>query len=251
MKNLGRAAGAAIVVMAKVPLPGRVKTRLIGALTREQSAALHLACLHDTLRLTQRMHGTRKYLFLGGTTREVQDTMARLGRMPQWRVAQQTRGDLGARMAHAIRRATRDGATRIVVIGTDTPWMRTTGIREAIEALSAHDVVLGPCRDGGYYLLAVRRLVPQILAGIDWGTRRVLRQTLRAAKHAGVMVKLLPVDFDVDRPADLVRVRRLCRRPEFQNLELCRWLQANPPAAQSSRRQPPLPPSRTRQPDRG
>lgn len=246
MKSKGRAAGAAILVMAKAPVPGRVKTRLIGALTSEQAAALHLACIHDTLRLAHSVRGARKYLFLAGTTRAVQDAMRKLKPIANWHLAAQSKGDLGARLAHAIRRAMRDGAACVVVIGTDTPWMGAARIRDAIRGLTEHDIVLGPCRDGGYYLLAVRRFVPEILAGIDWGTGRVLQQTLRAAKHRGASVGLLALDFDLDRPADLARTRRLCRRREWTNTELGHWLKLNPPKRQSSRRQQPHRRSKTR-----
>ena len=91
----------------------------------------------------------------------------------------------------------------VVLIGTDCPDLNAQLIAEAFQALGEHDLVLGPAIDGGYYLIGLRRLIPELFTGIPWSTSAVLRQTLRIAQKLELAVAQLPLLSDVDRPEDL------------------------------------------------
>jgi hypothetical protein len=110
-------------------------------------------------------------------------------------MCEQVGEDLGRRMRHA--RAARDLPT--VIIGADCPQLTGDHLRRAFAALSDHDMVIGPATDGGYYLIG--GAIPD--ASIDWGTDRVLQQTLDWAKEHGLSVAMLDELADVDRPEDL------------------------------------------------
>ena len=214
-----------IIVFAKLPKPGKVKTRLVGPLTAKEVAELHLACLRDTIALVSSLPSCRKWLMPAGTPSEC-SMLAKALRLPaEWRVAPQRGRDLGARLNQAFLEAFRDGARRIVVIGTDTPWMEKGRIRQAFARLREVDVVIGPATDGGYYLIGARRHVPMLFAGIPWGTNRVFHATQLAISHAGLSYRQLRRDFDLDRPQDLERLRELIREGKCQTQELRNWLE--------------------------
>jgi rSAM/selenodomain-associated transferase 1 len=107
-------------------------------------------------------------------------------------------GDLGERMSRAIEEALGDGADRVVIVGTDCPTLDEPLIERAFAALEHADVVLGPASDGGYYLVAVRRLEPAIFTGIPWSTPEVLEKTCAAAAGAGLTLTLVDERRDVD-----------------------------------------------------
>jgi rSAM/selenodomain-associated transferase 1 len=117
----------------------------------------------------------------------------------------QAGSDLGARLAHVFADLLGGPDDRAVAIGVDCPELELGIIREAYEALQACDVVLGPASDGGYYLIALRRKAPLLFEGVDWGTGRVLEQTLERARRAGLETALLGGLSDLDTPDDLVR----------------------------------------------
>jgi rSAM/selenodomain-associated transferase 1 len=205
-----------VAVFARPPVPGQAKTRLIGELTPQQAADLHQACLQDTLRLAESVKDVQRWLFLApGKARPASRGFLRW-RARGWQIRRQRGANLGARLANGCRQVFAHGASRLVIIGTDSPWMGAERIREAIAALEKRDVVLGPAEDGGYYLLGVRKFLPRMFRGIDWGTSRVLRQTLERLKASGASVALLQRDFDLDRAEDIYRLlswREFWRRP--------------------------------------
>ncbi len=124
-----------------------------------------------------------------------------LGYLPVYRV--QGAGDLGRRMARAFQSSFGHGATRTVAIGTDCPGLTPELMHQAFQALSTHDLVLGPATDGGYYLIGLTAPVPELFSGISWGTKEVRAQTLQVARGRGISVFELPMLDDVDRPDDL------------------------------------------------
>jgi hypothetical protein len=106
-------------------------------------------------------------------------------------------------MVRAIAEAFQSGGERIILVGTDCPGLTDGLVRTAFEALVRNDLVLGPANDGGYYLIGVRRVIPQLFSEIPWGTRQVLEKTLRIADQMQLRVFLLEPLDDVDRPEDL------------------------------------------------
>ena len=119
----------------------------------------------------------------------------------------QAAGDLGQRMRAAFAAAFAAGAGRVAIIGTDCPGLRPAHLTRAVALLLDHDVVLGPATDGGYYLLGLRVLRPELFAHKNWSTATVLAETLADFRRLGLRVALLPELRDVDTAADLAAWR--------------------------------------------
>jgi len=205
-----------VILFAKYPTPGRVKTRMIGPLTPEQAAEVHRLCLRiamDTLMEAAMANaGSPVLCFTPDRARNrFREFLLRDARVTFW---PQGDGDLGARMHRAVTRAFKH-TDRVLLYGCDSPTVRATDIADALNALDDHDMVLGPALDGGYYLLALRR---ERLAGgaldfaplfddIEWGSGRVAEATRQRARSAGLTWLELPVHRDLDRRDDLAAVR--------------------------------------------
>jgi rSAM/selenodomain-associated transferase 2 len=112
-------------------------------------------------------------------------------------------GDLGRRIERAFEDAFASGSDRVVIIGCDSPELDWPLLARAFAALEQSDLVVGPARDGGYYLIGLKRPTPGLCQDIQWGTEQVLAQTLRIAAQLRLRRRLLPELDDVDRPADL------------------------------------------------
>lgn len=190
-----------LCIFARVPAPGRVKSRLAAEIGAEAAVAAHCTLVEDTLHRLAGMAGVITELWLDDP-----DHAAGRAWGARWGLAvrgQQGR-DLGARMQFALASAVaRSGAG--VVVGTDCPPVDAGYVRQALTALDDHDIVLGPAADGGYGLIAGRCPAPELFEGIRWGTSSVLRQTLEAAADAGYRVARLPQIWDVDTAADWQR----------------------------------------------
>ena len=193
----------ALLIFAKAPKPGKVKTRLLAAVSAEVAAALHAACIADTLRIARGLRGCDVLLFAAGGAEYFRELVQEQKIATRVQVFPQRGEQLGARLENAFRKSFRKGYREVVVIGTDTPWMRAGRLRAAFAALQGSDVVIGPAEDGGYYLLGMRTMMPGIFRGIPWSTARVLKLTLGVAERLNLHAKLLPQDFDLDRPEDL------------------------------------------------
>jgi rSAM/selenodomain-associated transferase 1 len=122
---------------------------------------------------------------------------------------QQTTGDLGARLAAAFDAAFNEGCARVLAIGVDCPQLSVPRIMDAFHALQQNDVVVGPAVDGGYYLIGLRRSVPELFVGIVWGTPSVFGSTIKKSTALGLRLALLPTLPDLDRPEDLEQLRAM------------------------------------------
>jgi rSAM/selenodomain-associated transferase 1 len=200
-----------LLVMARQPEVGRVKTRLAGAIGAEQACALYRAFLHD---LAHRFAG-RHYDLVWAVHPAGADFRAAVGE--SGRCIPQIGADLAERMHQAVASIIAAGADRVVMIGADCPHIRDAWIDEALQALDENDVVLGPSTDGGYYLVALRQ-AHDLFRGAPMGTSRVLAETLARARLLRLRVHLLPQTFDVDEMTDLERLRDELRMPELARL---------------------------------
>jgi len=215
---------AALVIFAKHPRRGRVKTRLVPPLTSEQALGFHVACLQSTARLATTLpSSTDNLLYLASPSITAARRAVRpLGLPRRLKVRLQSRDNLGRRLARAFAELQSEGYERIVVLGTDSPTTSPHRLRQAFAALGRTQAVLGPTRDGGYYLIGLRlprRGLSRLLSGIDWGTPRTCQQTLARLRVARLEVKTLAQGYDVDVAADLIRLRRdLGRSPRLQPL---------------------------------
>jgi hypothetical protein len=196
-------AGAVLGVFGKRPEPGRVKTRLAAELGAEFAAEAHEAMLLDTI--DQLAPGR----FLGEGGRRVlvfapDDAGPWFDeRVPaSFALQAQADGDLGARMKAFFEGEFEDGASRVVVVGSDSPTLDPSILVSAFLCLDGRDVVLGPSADGGYYLVGCRPPAPTIFDGVAWGTPAVLSQTIDLLRDTGRSLAVLPPWYDVDTPDD-------------------------------------------------
>ncbi len=205
----------AVILFTRYPQAGKVKTRLIDRLGPQGAATLHdrltkeiISKLQPTLNLNPQRAGSvqLQVLYCGGTEQEM---IHWLGNEIQF--ARQHGNDLGERMQQAFEQAWEQGITRVLLIGSDCPTITASIINQGLEHLLSHDLVLGPAMDGGYYLIGLsdhlkknKKNYARLFQNIDWGTERVLAQTLNQAKKSGLSFSLLPELHDIDRPEDLV-----------------------------------------------
>ena len=205
----------AIALFAKVPQSGRVKTRLGKTLGDEWACTFYRSFVQDTLLLLGRLQGAR-YLFLAGSSRERTGFRDELTLPQGTGVEQQRGGDLGDRLAHAFPKLLRKHS-RVVLLGTDSPTLPDRYVRQALRELKVCDSVLGPCPDGGYYLIGLRRSSAALFGGIRWGTRHARQDTLKNLLDCGFSCSLLEPWPDIDRPSDLVALERaLSREPALR-----------------------------------
>lgn len=196
----------ALIVFARAPEPGRVKTRLAPLLGAGGAARLHARMVVKTLR-TARAAGVGT-IELHGAPRIGDAFFGDMRRRFGVALRSQGRGDVGERMRRAFKRALRRHPY-VVLIGSDCPALRPADLRAALRALRAGaDAVLSPAEDGGYPLIGLRRVSRRLFDGVAWGSGRVLAQTRRRLAGLGWRWKELRTLWDVDRPEDVRRLRR-------------------------------------------
>ena len=200
-------ARALIVITAKAPVPGRVKTRLLPALAPDQTAMLHTAFLIDTLDLARAV-GEADVMIL--CPKGDASALAAIAADPGIEVFEQVGEGLPAALDDALGRFTTDGR-RVVALDSDSPHLSAIDLRAALRALAHADLVVGPTADGGYYLVGARAGHPGLFLATGVGTGRALTQLRDYADERGLSVWTGPEEFDVDAPGDLARLADLLR----------------------------------------
>jgi len=189
----------AVICFTRVPRPGKTKTRLLPILSGENCAGLHTAFLQDLATVYEAVNA---HLFVAYT----ED--------PGWEMLQsifptakeffpQVGGDLGEKMANAIRHVLSLGYEECILTGSDLPQITAEHLRPAFDALKDADIVIGPTKDGGYYLIGMKKLCLSVFQNQQYGGANVYENTLAAAKAAGFTVATAPTCGDVDTPDDL------------------------------------------------
>lgn len=251
-----RGNSGAIGVFARTPVPGKAKTRLIPLLGREGAAEFQAGLISDAVRKVSVLGSSREsitpYLFLAASThpnRSRGDPGA--SNLP---VLRQRGANLGVRLERAFRQLFRRHAAAII-IGTDSPLLPFKVLRAALKELRTCEAVLGPCPDGGYYLIGLRATslgalstrkpataVPSSPSGprrgrarrvsasagifrrVRWGSGSAFRDTLRNLLDAGLSCSILEPFPDVDRPEDVRRLKRqLAYSPAARRLAPATW----------------------------
>ena len=196
-----------LIVFTRFPDPGKVKTRLIPAIGAEAATAIHRRLTLRTIRTarsaTKGPDWALEVWFDGGSSDAMQDW---LGGRGEYR--KQPAGDLGQRMLEAFQTGFEEGASAVVLIGTDCPDLNSELLFTAFSRLKQAPCVLGPAVDGGYYLIGLTRVVPELFKDIAWGTNQVLKQSRAVLWKAGIPVSLLECLEDVDTPADADRFQQ-------------------------------------------
>jgi rSAM/selenodomain-associated transferase 1 len=204
----------ALAVMTKAPRTGQVKTRLAPPLTPDEAATLNACFLRDTAnalsaavlrrkRSGRNARGVAVYTPVGS-----EDAYSDL-LPPDFELIPQHEGSFGERLFFAAEDLFKCGFDSVCLIDSDSPTVPASSFTQAMELLSSPDdrIVLGPTKDGGYYLIGLKEPRCELFERIDWSTERVFEQTVERANEMGVATKLLPSGYDVD---DSVSLRRLC-----------------------------------------
>ncbi|MEJ2010111.1 MAG: TIGR04282 family arsenosugar biosynthesis glycosyltransferase [Acidobacteriota bacterium] len=207
-----------MAVFARAPIPGKTKTRLIPALGPEGAAEFHRALVFDALGKVAKLKvESARYLFAAG------------GKIPQemvpgtFQLERQTGRDLGQRIERAFAQLLRRHS-RVVVIGTDSPALAPSMLRLTLEELRSTEAVLGPCPDGGYYLIGLRRTARGLFSGIRLGTEFALEDTLDSLLAHGFSCSVLEPCPDIDRPQDLIALKKfLVKKPAARRLMPQSW----------------------------
>ncbi|ACY17076.1 TIGR04282 family arsenosugar biosynthesis glycosyltransferase [Haliangium ochraceum] len=193
----------ALCIMAKVPEPGRVKTRLTPPLSPAEASELAAAMLLDTWQVAHALGDAQVLLLYAGERVRLPAALRDAGDA----LVQQRGDDLGARIEHAARTGL-GRRERVLVIGSDLPGLPLALLRAARDALARDDAVLGPSGDGGFYLIGLRRCPPDLLAGLPWSAPQTYAACAARLSERGLRVARLAEFDDVDEIDDLRRVQR-------------------------------------------
>lgn len=195
---------SALIMMTRLPRPGRVKTRLAATVGDETAAEFYRLCAERLFRESRRLpQVVRRYIFYADAE-DAERVRAWAG--DGFRYEAQPAGNLGRRLASAFHTVFEQGARRAVVVGTDVPDLSAGVVERALALLERYPLVIGPDHGGGYYLLGMRMLYDDLfLRDLSWGTNEVFSQTLRIMRDLELVPAFLPVLIDVDTAGDLRR----------------------------------------------
>lgn len=192
-----------LLVMAKRPAPGHTKTRLSPPLTPEDASVLYECFLMDTIALMRQTPDVQLALaFLPPTDEAYFRRLA-----PGFDLTVQRGNDLGARLDNVLTSYLNRGYAKVAAIDSDSPTLPGAYLQQAFKALDNADVVIGPCEDGGYYLIGLRQPAPRLLREVRMSTSSVTADTLALAEEESLCVELLPTWYDVDDGASLARLQ--------------------------------------------
>jgi len=191
-----------LIIFTRYPQPGKTKTRLIPALGEKGAANLQRQMTEYTLSKVKQFQESAaisfEVRFAGGDLKEMQNWLG-----TEFNYLVQGEGDLGKRMENSFLSAFDRGAQEVVIIGIDCPGVNVEVLTQAFEKIQNCDLLLGPAVDGGYYLIGLNRAIGKLFTNIDWGTAKVLQQTVDIAQQLNLSVAYLQTLADVDRGEDL------------------------------------------------
>lgn len=191
-----------LIIFTRYPEAGKTKTRMIPALGSKGAADLQRQLSEHTIQTAQILQKSRPIdieIHFAGGDRDLM--LSWLGNHHSY--YPQVAGDLGVKMQSAFANAFKQGKQRVVTIGIDCPDINSVILNQAFDSLQNRELVLGGAEDGGYYLIGLSKLVPELFTDINWGTDSVFATTQKIAQQLALSIDYLPVLSDVDRPEDL------------------------------------------------
>ena len=188
-----------LIIFVREPVEGQVKTRLAAALGERAACEFYKAFLKD---LAVKVRGFPEYQRVVYYVHSAGNEFLK-GVFPDYPMNIQQGVHLGERMLLAFLEAFKEGAKKVVLIGSDCPDLPAESIEEAFVELDSKEAVFGPCSGGGYYLVGMKGFCPELFEQIEWGTGKVLEETLQRAEGSYIRVDLLKEWSDIDTIEDL------------------------------------------------
>jgi rSAM/selenodomain-associated transferase 1 len=191
----------ALIIFIRFPCPGKVKARLARTLGSEKAAVFYQLCAQQIVGELDRVPGeVKKYLSYSDKS-DKDELQYWIGY--RFRLIPQAEGDLGQRLEQSFRSFLEGVSGKAIIMASDVPDLSKDIINDAVSALDNHDLVIGPCNDGGYYLIGMKKPHGELFEGISWSTNKVLEQTLAIAGKQGLSVFSLITLRDIDTGDDL------------------------------------------------
>src|ERR1700730_2599729 len=212
--------GRVLVIMAKAPRPGAVKTRLVPSLSPAAVAAFYCCLLDDTLALARSLGDVEVAVMCPDS--DVNE-LARLASNETTVVAQEGEG-LAAGLTSVFAHFAEGHQRRIIAFNSDSPHLPRSVLEDAFETLAAHDVVVGPTHDGGYYLVGAKASHPTLFAGDGMGTSSALERLLSRARALELSVGFADPCYDIDVTDDLTRLAEELRLAPARAPRTAAWL---------------------------
>lgn len=204
----------ALILMTRIPIPGKTKTRLMEILTPEECAQLHRCFLIDIFKVIGICKKTTD-VFVTYTPSNLVEIIEDI--KPQFVATFPQFGDnLGDRMYNAILRQFNNGYSKVILIGSDIPEIQPLDIENAFKILDTNDVCLGPTKDGGYYLIGMKKPHEEIFKdNLKWGNKSIFESTVSIANSLELTVGLTSKLLDIDDKSDIEAFRKAVRKDEF------------------------------------
>lgn len=197
----------AILVFQKNLIAGKTKTRLASTIGNDKALAVYKELISLTMRALKNLSMDTCIYYSEHIPQE--------GELTENKASDNTRffvqhGDnLGVRMLNSFNEQFAEGYSKLVIIGTDCPGLKQEYIQQAFDSLEDHEIVIGPAADGGYYLLGMSKLYPELFEGVEWSTSGVYKQTIAIISRLELSFTTLPVLRDLDNENDLNHFKRL------------------------------------------
>lgn len=192
---------SALIIFQKNAVLGKVKTRLSADVGDEVAMEIYQQLVRYTHDVCASVP-VQKFLFF---SEFIPDDISEFGQDYQFEV--QSGNDLGSRMKNAFQRLFSKGYEKIIILGTDCGELESNILEIAFELLDTHEVVIGPARDGGYYLLGMKKMFSDLFEDISWSTEKVLFQTMEKLENQNISYELLEILSDVDRVEDWKKLK--------------------------------------------
>lgn len=183
---------SALGIFFRIPELGKVKRRLAKQIGDELALKAYQAMLNATMKNVQRLEGIDIYRFYDGSLESSIDFSSTFYYVPQ------TGRDLGHRMSNAVNYLFEKGYKKVVLIGSDSPDLPIDYIKQAFQMFNTCELVIGPSKDGGYYLIGMSKPFDEVFGNIVWGSNHVLKDTILKVKGADIKFFLLPEWYDID-----------------------------------------------------
>ncbi|VVB90274.1 Uncharacterised protein [uncultured archaeon] len=193
----------AVVIMAKAPEPNKVKTPMIPSLDPWSLSDLYHNFLLDKIEQVKNIEAQAFIAFTPKTEFDFFRSIAPDG----FKLIKQVGRNLGERLANISRSLFGEGFKKVLILDSDTPNLPVEYIKKGFEQLDNSDVVIGPCEDGGYYLIGMRASQPHLFRDIPWSTSGVTELTMNKVQSSGLIVSLLGMWYDIDKLEDLRRLK--------------------------------------------